>query len=352
MRWRLVAGISDIRVESVETSIKGVWVIVPSLVINGVTVVSKGRSVKIASIHNEQWLGETLDDPTTVVRGLKEYRTHGVRADLFTFVDKLPTTQPRFSFPMEWESIAAIRVNNFNDWWESLPQETRKNVRRSKKRGVEVKRQELDDELIRGIVEVNNDAPVRQRIPNVHYGKNFEQVKKDQSSFLDRSDFLCAYVDGELIGVLKLVYAGATASILQFHLKPSHQDKRPANALLSKAVEICEARGVPFLVYGLLNYGNKRDSPLREFKLRNGFKEIRVPRYYVPLTFWGRICLKLGIHRGILGLLPPSVINVLVEMRARLYAVWRSIRRCSLMAEQPKSNRQTECSNPPAGSNA
>jgi len=30
-----------------------------------------------------------------------------------------------------------------------------------------------------------------------------------------------------------------------------------------------------------------------------------VPRFYIPLTIWGSLCVKLGLHRGLLGILPP-----------------------------------------------
>ncbi len=51
----------------------------------------------------------------------------------------------------------------------------------------------LDDQLIHGIMGVNNESPVRQGTPNKHYGKTLEEVKKDPSSFLDRCDYICAY---------------------------------------------------------------------------------------------------------------------------------------------------------------
>ena len=177
----------------------------------------------------------------------------------------------------------------------------------------------LDDELIKGIVEVNNDSPVRQRIRFTHYGKTFEQVKKDQSSFLDRSDFICAYVGSELIGFMKIIYRGQVASILQILPKSSHYDKRPANALVAKAIELCEAKGVSYLTYGMFNYGNKRDSPLRDFKIRNGFEEILVPKFFVPLTMWGSLCVKMKLHRGLLGILPTRVITAVVRARAMWY---------------------------------
>ena len=88
------------------------------------------------------------------------------------------------------------------------------------------------------------------------------------------------------MGFLKLVYRGDVAAVLQLNSKTAHYDKRPANALLTKAVELCVARGISHLTYGLFNYGNKGDTPLREFKMRHGFREMLVPMYYVPLTVW------------------------------------------------------------------
>jgi hypothetical protein len=161
---------------------------------------------------------------------------------------------------------------------------------------------------------------VRQGKTFTHYGKTFDQVKKDQEAFLDRSDYICAYHEKELIGVVKLVYRGDVASILTFLPKASHHDKRPANAIMAKVVELCAEKRIHHLIFGRFNYGNKRHTPLREFKIRNGFEEISVPRYYVPLTVKGAISVRLKFHRGLLGLLPHSVITFLVNARSKLYA--------------------------------
>ena len=121
---------------------------------------------------------------------------------------------------------------------------------------------------------------------------------------------------------MKIVYRGEVASILNFLPKASHDDKRPANALVAKAVELCAAKGVSYLTYGMFNYGNKHDSPLREFKIRNGFGEVLVPRFYVPLTGWGALCMKLQLHRGALGILPHRVITLGVAARAK----WNNVK--------------------------
>jgi hypothetical protein len=336
---------------SIEVSVRGEWVSVPTVELNGQALVVHGHWMRIASVHDEEWMVEETSQPELCARTLKKQRRGGIRADIFTFAQKLPNKTPKHQYPMEWESVAAVELASFKQWWETLPQEARKNVRRSRKRGVIVEVKQFDDNLIRGISDVNNDSPTRQRIRNQHYGKSLERVRKDYSAFVDRSDFIVTRVGEETIGFLKLVYRGEVASILNLTTKLSHYDKRPGNALIAKAVELCEAKGVRYLTYGLFNYGNKKDSPLREFKIRNGFQEILVPRFYLPLNLWGEVCLKLKVHRGLLGLLPPGAITAALGMRERWYTLKQWMSRCSSMLERSNRNRQMGCSNPPAGSN-
>jgi len=309
---------------SSEIYVRGRWVRVPALDVADKTIVIRGRWLKMAVIRSEEWLETELGDPELCIRGLKALRPHVGRADIFSFTQKLPATLPKYNYPTEWDSVAAIPLTSFNEWWEKLPQATRKNVRRSQKRGVVITLREFDDDLVRGLVELNNASPMRQGVRNAHYGKSFDQVRKDHSSFLERSDFICAHFGTELIGLLKIVYRGEVASILNLLPKAGHEDKRPANALVAKAVELCAAKGISYVTYGLFNYGNKRDSPLREFKVRNGFGEILVPRFYVPLTRWGMLCMKLKLHRGLLGILPHSVIALGVGARAKWYNLKQS----------------------------
>ena len=336
---------------SVEISVRGKWTKVPALAVNGNNVIVRGRWIKVAVIHNEQWLDIQMDDPEPCVKKLKENRPPGLRADIFAFSQKPPATVPKFQYPIEWESLAVISLTTFKDWWKKLPQESRKNVRKSEKNGVVVKVKQLDDDLVKAIVGVNNDSPVRQKRSFDHYGKTFDQVKKDQFTFLDHCDFICAYLGEELIGFLKLVYMGKVASILQILPKASHHDKRPTNAMIAKAVELCEAKGMEFLIYGMFNYGNKRDSSLRVFKTRNGFQEILVPRFYVPLTVWGKVCVKLKLYRGLLGILPQSAIKLGLSAREQWYNFEGLMGRCSSMLERPNRTRQMGRSNPPTGSN-
>jgi hypothetical protein len=306
--------------KNIEVAIKGKWFTVPALEINGKDIIVRGKWIRIARVEAEEWLESELEDPHQCVQILKQQRSADLRADILSFAQKLPAIRPKYEYPVEWESIAAVRLTSFQEWWEGLPQETRKNVRRAQKRGVVVQVRNLDDALIRDLQILNNDSPVRQGKVFTHYGKTLDQVKRDQAAFLDRCDYICAYHEKELIGVVKLIYRGDVASILTFLPKASHHDKRPANAIMAKAVELCEQKGIHHLIFGKFNYGNKRHTPLREFKIRNGFEEILAPRYYVPLTMKGAISVRLKLHRGLLGLLPHSVITFLVNTRAKLHA--------------------------------
>lgn len=336
---------------TIEISLRGKWVRVPALEADRKAIVVLGKWIKLAVIHDEDWLETSVDDPSLCVKVLKEHRHDGMRADIFTFTQNFPVTIPRYKYPMSLDSVAIVRTASFKEWWEKLPQESRKNVRRAQKRGVVIEVRQLDDDLVKGIMEVTNETPVRQGRAYPHYGKTFEQVKKDHSAFLGRSDFICAYYGTELIGFLKLVYRGDIASILQLLPKVSHQDKRPANAMLAKAVECCEGRGISHMIYGMFNYGKKRETSLTQFKVRNGFEEVLMPRYYVPLTVWGALCIKLKLYRGLLEILPNGIIQVGLRARVAWYKFRQSMSRCSSMVEQPKRNRPMERSNPSAGSN-
>jgi ribosomal protein S18 acetylase RimI-like enzyme len=304
---------------SVEVRIKGQWVQVPALRINGHEITANGSWLKIARVRGEEMMETELEDPELYRRALKDDTDQILESDVFTFTQKLPQTDPKYPYPMERESIAAIHLVSFKEWWDSLPQETRKNVRRSQKRGVVISIKDFDEDLIEGIRAVNDDSPVRQGMKNAYFGLKPDETRKRYGEFVGRCDFICAHHGEEMIGFLHLVYRQDVAAILNLTTKPSHFDKRPANALLARAVEICEQRGISHITYGNYNYGNKRDHPLREFKIRNGFEEILIPRYFVPLTTWGTICVKLKLHRGLIGILPHAVISRGVRARALWY---------------------------------
>ena len=278
-------------VSTTEISVKGEWIKVPAFEFEGSTIVTTGSWIKTARVHDETWMATELQHPEQCVRELRE---SGLRADVFTFTQMPPGRQAEYGYHCEPDSLAVLRLASFKEWWEGLPQETRKNVRRAEKRGVRVEVKTFGDDLVRNLVELNNSSAIRQGRRYPHYGKSFEQTKRDYGSFADRSDYLCAYFEDEMIGFLKVVYRGQVASVLNLSSKESHQDKRPSNALIKVMVERCAARGVSNLTYGYFNYGKKRNTPITQFKTRHGFEEMLIPRYYVPVTVWGKALLEIG----------------------------------------------------------
>lgn len=301
-----------------EISQRGQWVEVPAIRVGEQTLIVRGNRIRVAALHDEEWLAEELADPQSCVAALKML-PRSQQPDILTFTQKIPHIEPRFDYAMERSSIAAADIHDYAKWWESLPQETRKNTRRAYKRGVTVEERAFGPEVIEGIMRVQNETPVRQGRRYTHYGKSFEQVQRDHSSFVDRSLFLCAYFEGEFIGFLKIVFRRDIASVLQLNSLAAHYDKRPSNALLTKGIEICAARGISHLTYGHFNYGNKGDTSIREFKVRHGFEEMLPPTYYVPLTAWGRVCVRARLYRGMNQLLPGPVLRAAVALRKRWY---------------------------------
>ncbi len=222
---------------------------------------------------------------------------------------------------MEWDNVAAIPLaGGFKDWWENrLPQEARKNARRAAKRGVTTQLVELTDDVVRGIMEINNESLVVQGRPSRHYGKDFDTVKRDYSSFPGRSDYIAAYWEQELIGLVWLVRMGTVIGLSQLLTKARHHDKRSANALIAKTVEFCCEQRYGYLTYGKYYYGRNTQSSLVEFKRRIGFEQIPVPRYYVPLTAKARVALRLNLHLGVKNVLPRKLTLALVKLRSKYY---------------------------------
>jgi hypothetical protein len=298
-----------------EIRVRGKTVKVPSTCIQGRTIIVKGKWVKLAAVKDEDCLeGDVVDNPDLFVTQLKE---GPLKVDLFTFAEEPTSTKPEYGYHIEWDSAAIIPIRDYAGWWEKLPQETRRNVRKAAKCGVDVKAAPFNDELVRGIVDIYNETPMRQGKRFWHYGKSFEIVREETATYLERSEFIGAYCQDALIGFIKVVYVHKCARIIHILSKEQHADKRPTNALIAKAVQVCAEKGITSLQYQKYIYGGNQASPLTEFKRRNRFEEVRYPRYYIPISTIGKLALKLKLHHGLIHLLPEKVSVSLRSMRKR-----------------------------------
>jgi hypothetical protein len=300
-----------------EIRIAGKTLYVPSTDICGRTVVVTGKWIRTAQIKDEDVVeGVTVEDPDLFIIKLKESK---LKADVFTFAQRPPEITPKYDYHCEWDNWAAIPTTSFKDWWENLPQESRKNVRRAAKRGVVVKLTPFDYDLVRGVHRIYNRIPVRDGRPFWHFGKDVETVRRGLATYPDRSEFIGAYWGEELIGFVKMVYVDDLAMLFHLISMDEHYDKRPANALIAKAAEVCEQKGISHLIYTKFIYGNKRRSSLVEFKRRNGFQQVNFPRYYIPLTLRGKLFIWLRLYRGFSGLIPEPILQPLLSLRAWYY---------------------------------
>jgi hypothetical protein len=300
---------------SAEVRFRGVTVEVPAIELDNRTIISCGKWLKIAKVKDEELVdGEVVGDPATAISEIKKHR---LGADILTFPQRNYGQQPVYQYPFEWDNAAVVSTTSFDDWWRGLPQEARKNARRAAKRGITVREAEFDDEFVKGIKGIYDETPVRQGMRFWHFGKDLETVRMENATYAERSGFIGAYLGAELIGFIKVVYVNSSAVIMQILAKSQHYDKRPMNALIAKAVEVCQNRGMSYLIYSKFTFGNKKNNQLTEFKRRNGFQQRDFVRYFIPLTTKGRIALLLKLHRGLLGILPGRVIELLLDIRAR-----------------------------------
>jgi hypothetical protein len=314
-RRNTMATCANVKMEEIRSCGKTLYV--PSTEICGRTVIVTGKRIKTAEVKDETVLeGVVIEDPKSFITKLKE---SGLTADLFTFAQRPPETTPKYDYHWGWDNWATIPTACFEDWWENLPQVSRKNVRRAAKRGVVVKLTPFNDDLVKGVHKIYNSIRVRDGRLFWHYGKDVDSVRRGLGTYLDRSDFIGAYLGEELIGFLKLVYVDDTATIFHIISMDEHYDKRPQNALIAKAAEVCEQKAISHLIYGQFIYGNKRRSSLVEFKRRNGFQQVNFPRYYIPLTLRGELFVRLRLYRGLSGLLPEPILYLALNCRGWFY---------------------------------
>ena len=269
-----------------------------------------GRLVRTARIEQE-WYYD-VEEPESIVEVLRQ---NSIKVDIFTFWQRLPESTPRYKYHMEWEDIAVLPIKSYDYWWsKQIKSRTRGLIRKAEKEGVVVREAKFDDDFVRGMVSIFNESAIRQGKPFWHYGKDFDTVKREFSRYLFREDLIGAYYKDELIGFIMLAYAGTYAITGQIISKLVHRDKAPNNVLLAKAVEICDRKKIPYLVY--LNWGI---GSLTEFKRRNGFQKVSLPRYYIPLTIRGKVALRLDLHRGLMGIIPERLKGRLIKLRSLWY---------------------------------
>jgi hypothetical protein len=283
----------------------------------GKDIKMQGKLIRIARLDGDKYTFP--DDPEVMLDGLKK---SGSRVDIFTFLQKLPETTPKYNYPMEMDNLAVLPVSTFDNWWNNqIRSYPRNRARQAEKRGVVLREIPYGDELVKGICGIYNETPMRQGKPFPYYGMTMERGREYAGTFLDRSIYIGAFVGDTMIGFIKLVMDEARNQACLVHILSmvEHKDKAPTNALIAQAVRSCAEHKVSFLVYEHFNYGNKEGDSLSHFKEVNGFQRVDLPRYYVPLTPLGRAALRLKLHHRLVDRLPESLVAKVRDLRKAWY---------------------------------
>jgi hypothetical protein len=277
----------------------------------------RGRLIRIAQLEGDKY--EFLDDPEAM---LEELRGSGARIDLFTFMQRLSEPSPIYAYPMEWDNLAVLPVSTFDYWLtQQIRFAPRGRLHQAEKKGVKVREVHFDDALVKGVCEIYNECPMRQGKRFPHYGMGLERAREYAGTFLDKSVFMGAFVGDKLIGFAKLTWddTRTQANLMHILAMIEHRDKNPTNALIAQAVRSCAERGIRYLVYQNFTYG-KRPDTLTKFKEVNGFRQVNVPRYYVPMTRLGEVALRLGLHHKLAEHIPEPLTAKLRELRTNWYS--------------------------------
>jgi hypothetical protein len=305
----MTAGLSSIRAGAMDTLVDGKPRRIECIDILGQRYALRRGIVNILELEDEWY--EDVTSPSQVLTALKSHSRIG--GDIFSFWQRPPDSTPAHPYNFDLVDTAVLPIESYAQWWDKkIKPRVRNLVRKSQKDGLVVRETRFDDAFVKGMTAIFNESPVRQGRKFWHYGKDFETVKQQFSRFIHREIMIGAYHHEELVGLIMMGNAGKFGLTGQIISSLKHRDKFPNNALIAKAVEICAQRGIPNLCYLYWS-----DDSLSEFKRRCGFEKISVPRYYIPLTQWGSVAMRLGLHRGVRSLLPHGLKQRLKAVRNR-----------------------------------
>jgi hypothetical protein len=242
---------------------------------------------------------------------LEKLRERGI--DVFSFLERKwssPVDNPPAIWKKTEDNVAMLQIENYEGWWSNVGKKTRNMVRRAEKCGVRVAIVEPSDTLAEGIWKIYNETPVRQERAFLHYGEPLATVAGNMYGSKENSTFIGAYLNDELVGFIQLLYGEDIVIISQILSMMKHWDKALNNALLAKAVEVCSSKSQRWLMYGRI--GNHPS--LDKFKESNGFVRYPLTRYFVPLTWKGKVDVRLGLQREFKDALPQSLKGSLIPV--------------------------------------
>src|SRR4051794_40773781 len=106
------------------------------MLIQGLDISVSGSWLKTAYL-TEDWY-EDVDEPGSLIAAIVK---SGLKADVFTFWQRLPHTEPRYSYAMHWDTIAVLPITTYAAWVKSqINDKTRNMIVKARKKGIVVER--------------------------------------------------------------------------------------------------------------------------------------------------------------------------------------------------------------------
>jgi hypothetical protein len=243
-------------------------------------------------------------DITPTEEFLEKLRERGV--DIFTFIERKWCSE--MSSSLDWwvkteDNIGLLKVTSYEEWFKDLDKKTRNMIRKAEKGGVKTVVAEPNEKFAEGVWKIYNETPIRQNRAFPHYGISLDAVRQGIFS-ASNGVFIGAYLQDELVGFAQITQGESTGILTQLLSLQKHFDKAVNNALIAKAVEVCEKKNLGWLIYGRMETAHPS---LDRFKRNNGFLKFPITRFYIPITNRGKIAVKLGLHRDLKDALPKSL---------------------------------------------
>jgi GNAT superfamily N-acetyltransferase len=255
------------------------------------------------------WLYDV--DPEPYVKSLMG------KMDVFTFWNRVPNKAVlTVDGKVEMDNIAALPITSLDHWWNvQVSRKVRNVIRKAVKNKVVVQHGSFCEEYYEELYSLYHGITFRQNKPFTHRHESLEQIKFGLGKLLNhRFEILNAYHNEKLIGTLGLLYSEETSLIGNFTVADEYQKLGVPSLLIEKAVESTVNAKKKLLIYTHWKTDKEASNDsLRDFKRHCGFQEMKVARYYVPLTFKGKVVIFLGLHKGKWGLMPQFLKDIVLS---------------------------------------
>ena len=113
-------------------------------------LIIRGRICRVARMDADDY--KFLPDPESVISAL---RASNVKADVFTFLPKLPETEVKYPYPYEMDNMAVLPITTFDNWWtKQIGFKARNKAKQAEKKGPTIREVPFDENLSKGIWEI------------------------------------------------------------------------------------------------------------------------------------------------------------------------------------------------------